>query len=226
MKKSKIHNIFDRNDNKLSSLNSAFHQAGHAAAIYLNNKAQNLPPVFFQISLKDVTHKHDGSTTFPRQIEGGRLIQSLPHSLNATGNCIVAFEADIENLLMGPLAEAKYVHECDNELFTEHLVNIDSLNNYGGREKVSLVYEYLRSLYPEKRQQDEKLRQLLRIAFDFVRCHANWQAITYLADYLYESNENKVRYEKIVSVLEAMQAKHLPISTIPATIGSNFSMII
>jgi hypothetical protein len=30
----------------------AFHEAGHATAIHLNNKARNLPPVFFKLRLR------------------------------------------------------------------------------------------------------------------------------------------------------------------------------
>jgi hypothetical protein len=30
----------------------AFHEAGHAAAIYLYNKQKQLPPVYFQITIK------------------------------------------------------------------------------------------------------------------------------------------------------------------------------
>ncbi len=32
----------------------AFHEAGHAAGIYLNNKSRQLPSVFFNIILKDM----------------------------------------------------------------------------------------------------------------------------------------------------------------------------
>ncbi|MDO9141762.1 MAG: hypothetical protein Q7U38_15695, partial [Methylobacter sp.] len=31
-----------------------FHEAGHAVSIYLNNQAKKLPPVFFEILLKDL----------------------------------------------------------------------------------------------------------------------------------------------------------------------------
>ena len=30
----------------------AFHEAGHATAIHLNNKARNLPPIFFRLCLR------------------------------------------------------------------------------------------------------------------------------------------------------------------------------
>jgi len=36
------------------SRKTATHEAGHAAAIYLGNKQKQLPPVFFQIYIKDL----------------------------------------------------------------------------------------------------------------------------------------------------------------------------
>ncbi len=75
----------------------AFHEAGHATAIYLNNKARNLPPVFFQIMFKDLSGKseqdlmayqatHDDSIA---RVEGGRLIELLPHSIDALVHKII-----------------------------------------------------------------------------------------------------------------------------------------
>jgi hypothetical protein len=37
----------------------AFHEAGHAAGIHLNNKARHLPPVFFKIIFKDMSDVTD-----------------------------------------------------------------------------------------------------------------------------------------------------------------------
>jgi hypothetical protein len=37
---------------------------------------------------------------------------------------IIAFEADIINLLIGPLAEAKYVYNKDGELFNHQLIGL------------------------------------------------------------------------------------------------------
>ncbi|HEY5140341.1 MAG TPA: hypothetical protein VIJ25_13655, partial [Methylococcales bacterium] len=59
------------------------------------------------------------------KLEGGRLIRTLPTSLDeATKDFSTvqrlayerAFEADMFNLLVGPLAEAKYVAMRDDEL--------------------------------------------------------------------------------------------------------------
>src|SRR5665647_2935167 len=122
----------------------AFHEAGHATAIYLNNKARNLPPVFFQIMFKDLNGKpeedlltyqatHDDCIA---RVEGGRLIELLPSSIDALvhkttdhndtmvhliKDYMIAFEADIINLLVGPLAEAKHVAATDDELFNHQL---------------------------------------------------------------------------------------------------------
>ena len=51
----------------------AFHEAGHAVAIYLHNKQQQLPPVAFQIAI----NAHQGSEIKPSylaKVEGGRLM--------------------------------------------------------------------------------------------------------------------------------------------------------
>ena len=100
----------------------AFHEAGHAAAIYLNNRTRNLPPVFFQIVFKEISGAtdydvlvyeatHDDSIA---RVEGGRLIQSLPYSIDGlahklidqndamapmVSDYIIAFKAGIINLL-------------------------------------------------------------------------------------------------------------------------------
>lgn len=222
MKANKVQPIFDRKNYKVFSQNIAFHLAGHAAAIYLNNKAQNLPPVFFQITLKDIKPRQDRDPNFQRLLEGGRLIETLPCSEDLTDDYITAFDADIVNLLIGPLAEAKYVHECDNEPFTQNLITLTALIHYGGCDKIALVYEYLQSLYASKEQQDEKLHSLFGLAFNFVNAHGNWQAITHLANHIHASNKNIIRYEEVVSVLESREAKAGYISNFPAIRGAVF----
>ena len=39
----------------------AFHEAGHATAIYLYNKQKQLPPVYFQITIKALDRLKDSS---------------------------------------------------------------------------------------------------------------------------------------------------------------------
>jgi hypothetical protein len=223
--------------NKLASISShykikqhkqclAFHEAGHAAAIYLNNKARNLPPVYFQITFKELSGttdydalinqaSHDDSIA---RVEGGRLIHSLPYSIDGLAHKLIAqneamaplasdylmaFEADIINLLIGPLAEAKHVYHKDDELFNHKLVGLKALKNYGGGSDLALAREYLESFSASKQQQDEKLDELLAEASDFVSDYSNWKAITKLANYILESNKNIISFEEVVSVLES-----------------------
>lgn len=204
----------------------AFHEAGHAAGIYLNNKARNLPPVFFQILFKEISSAtdydvliyqatHDDSIA---RVDGGRLIQSLPYSVDGLAHklidqneamaplvrdYIIAFEADIINLLIGPLAEAKHVYNRDDELFNHKLVDLKSLKNYGGGSDLALAREYLESFSASEQQQDEKLDELFAEACDFVSDFSNWKAITKLANYILVSNKNIISCEEVVSVLES-----------------------
>jgi len=226
MKRNKIIDISRHNRLQQHRQCIAFHEAGHAVAIYLNNKARNLPPVFFQIIFKDISGTtdydvlvyqatHDDSIA---RVDGGRLIQSLPYSIDGLAHklidhneamaplvrdYIIAFEADIINLLVGPLAEAKHVYNRDDELFNHKLVDLKSLKNYGGGSDLALAREYLESLSASKQQQDEKLDELFAEACDFVSDYSNWKAITKLANYILESNKNIISCEEIVSVLES-----------------------
>ena len=67
----------------------AFHEAGHATAIYLNNQTIDLPPVFFQIMLKDLNDTSEEDLLVYQtahdeciaRVEGGRLIELLPPQL-------------------------------------------------------------------------------------------------------------------------------------------------
>ncbi len=203
----------------------AFHEAGHAMAIYLNNKARNLPPVFFQIMLKDLNGKseedlmvyqatHDNCIA---RVEGGRLIELLPPSVDAlvhktidhnddamahpVKDYMIAFETDIVNLLIGPLAEAKHVADIDDELFNHQLVNLKALKNYGGSSDLALINEYLQSFSTCREQRSKKLDELFAVAFNFINDQANWAAITRLANYILGSNKNIISCEEVVSLL-------------------------
>lgn len=224
MKRNKIIDIFGYSRVQPHKQPIAFHEAGHAAGIYLYNKAINLPPVAFQITFKgfsgssdyDLAHQetHDDSIA---RVEGGRLIQSLPYSIDGThkltakneametlvSDYLVAFEADIINLLIGPLAEAKHVYHRDNEVFTHKLISLKALQNYGGDSDLTLAREYLESFSASRLQQDKKLDELFAVALEFVSDDSNWKAITKLANYIQESNKNIISFEEIVSVLES-----------------------
>ena len=227
MKRNKIVDICKYN-NRLQQHKQciAFHEAGHAAAIYLNNNARNLPPIFFQIIFKEASGTtdydeliyqatHDDSVA---RVEGGRLIQSLPYTVDGLAHklidhneameplvmdYIIAYEADIINLLIGPLAEAKHVHNRDDERFNHQLVNLKSLENYGGGSDLALALEYIESFSASKLQRDEKLDELFTVACDFVSDSSNWKAITKLANYILESNKNIISCEEVVSVLQS-----------------------
>lgn len=87
------------------------------------------------------------------RVKGGRSIKSLPDTLahkiadnNKTESLmqdqLVAFDVDIINLLIGPLAEAKYIAHIDDELFNHKLVDLEALKNYGGSSDLELDPDY------------------------------------------------------------------------------------
>ncbi len=204
----------------------AYHEAGHAAAIYLNNKSRNLPPIFFQIIFKEMSDvsvhdeliyeaTHDDSVA---RVEGGRLIETLPYTVDGLAHklmdhneamvplvrdYIIAFEADIINLLIGPLTEAKFVYNRDDELFNQQLVNLNSLENYGGGSDLALAREYIESFSESKELQNQKLDELFAVACEFVSDYSNWKGITKLANYILESNKNIISCEEVVSVVQS-----------------------
>ena len=226
MKRNEIIDIDRHNKLKQHKQCIAFHEAGHAAAIYLNNNARNLPPIFFQIIFKEINSStdYDGLTYQAThddgvaRVEGGRLIQSLPYTVDGLAHklidqneamaplvmdYIIAYEADIINLLIGPLAEAKHVYNRDNERFNYQLVDMKALKNYGGGSDLALALEYIESFSASKLQRDEKLDELFTVACDFVSDSSNWKAITKLANYILESNKNIISCEEVVSVVES-----------------------
>jgi len=202
----------------------AYHEAGHAAAIHFNNRLKKLPPVFFKILLDNsnecvAVNTLKCSTSSIGSIsrtKGGRLIHLLPFALEDMGpethDSVVshytdgyhpAFEADIVNLLVGPLAEAKFITLMDNELFRFQLLTVPALNNYGGEADLALVYEYLQSYSADPQVQDQCLGYFFKQAFEFVNDRENWNAITQLADYILASNKNEISCEEAVAALES-----------------------
>jgi len=203
---------------------TAIHEAGHAAAIYLGNKQKQLPPVFFQILIQDTPHESfwpcragtpSAAMTCFAKVEGGRLIHTLPSSLpEATRRFSPlerqayqsAFEADIVNFLAGPLAEAKYVASCDDEIFNPRLVNLDALHFYGGTADVALAKEYLDCLSAEPREKERLIAELFMSAYQFISQRSHWRAITALADFILSSGNNVIACEDIIRVLDAQTA--------------------
>ncbi|MEQ1545281.1 hypothetical protein [Methyloglobulus sp.] len=198
---------------------AAYHQAGHAAAIYLGNKQKQLPAVHFQIVIKPqpqsdrFTHNHGKYTA---KVEGGRLIQSLPMSFaEATQyfswpeqeECLCAFEADVINLLAGALAEAKYVASRDNEVFNPNLVYLGALKFYGGSSDLEVIAEYLECFMLHKAERDRKLAELFLAAFSFVNKQSNWFSINALAEFILAAHKAQskdiIQCEEVISLLEA-----------------------
>jgi len=196
-----------------------FHEAGHAAAIHLYNKQKQLPPVYFQITIK----KSDHSLTNPfarrtvtrdhfvAMVEGGCLIHSLPvaliesanyFSLNEQDSYRTAFEADMINLLVGPLAEAKHVALRDNESFGKNLINVNALHNYGGTSDLEKIYEYLENFISENSLHEEKIAELFDQAFQFIDSPVHWQAIERLAGYILDNTKNTIGCEEAIAVID------------------------
>jgi hypothetical protein len=144
-------------------------------------------------------------------VEGGCLIHSLPVTLIESANYYsldeqdayrTAFEADMINLLVGPLAEAKYVALRDNECFSNNLINVNALYNYGGTSDLEKVYDYLESLISDARLIEEKIAELFDQAFQFIESPAHWQAIERLASYILENMKNTISCEEAIAVLD------------------------
>jgi len=192
---------------------TAIHEAGHAAAIYLGNRYKQLPPVFFQIWMTGLANhqKYSASKNYFAKVEGGRLIHTLPSSVEeATYNFTVeqkqayqlAFEADIINLLVGPLAEANYVALNDDEIFNTQVVNLSALHYYGGTADLQLVAEYLYCLTDLESVREQKLNELFAAAFRFINDGKNWRAIISLANAILANKNDVMDYEEISLVLD------------------------
>ena len=196
-----------------------FHEAGQAAAIYLCNKQKQLPPVYFQITIKKTDHSLGNSFTsrtvtrdhFVAMVEGGCLIHSLPITLLESANYFsvdeqdsfrTAFEADMINLLVGPLAEAKHVALRDNECFNKNWINVNAVHNYGGTSDLEKVYDYLESIIANKSLQEEKIAELFNKAFQFIDSPAHWQAIERLAGYILDNTKTTISCEEAIAVLD------------------------
>jgi len=204
------------------SRKTAIHEAGHAAAIYLGNKQKQLPPVFFQIYISGpnsdsqssacLCKSYDSCNHYITKVEGGRLIHTLPSSIEKAISDFslaqkqgyqLAFDADIFNLLVGPLAEAYYVAQRDGELINPHLVNLNALHNYGGTSDLETINDYVECFIPDKTQREKKLTELYLAAFNFIIDRSNWRAIMALADYILANSKNVLECEEIIAVLDA-----------------------
>jgi hypothetical protein len=198
----------------------AFHEAGHATSIYFGNPQKQLPPIFFQIYI----NQHDTSQldkaeqspetindTTITKIEGGRLIHTLPSSVDLAVSdfspkqkqaYLAAFNADIINLLAGPLSEANYVALRDNEPINPYLVNLDALHFYGGSSDLETINDYLNCLELTEVQRNTKLSTLFLESFAFIKDKENWKAISGLAEYILSSRKNIITHDDIANELD------------------------
>lgn len=179
---------------------TAYHQAGHAVAICLGNRQKQLPDVHFQIVIKPQVRNgqplgrvSQNQGRYTVTLEGGRLVQSLPYSFAEVTQALssvdqehwlCAFEADVINLLVGSLAEAKYVALRDGKPFNATLIYLGALRFYGGKAAMDTIDEYMGCLVPDQAGRKQKLAGLFLAAYGFISQPQNWSAITALAEYI------------------------------------------
>jgi len=204
----------------------AYHEAGHATAIHINNRLKNLPPIYYKIIFEKLDERvinskltgQIGDHNCIARTKGGLLIQTLPLAFDVldgqssactdksvfqfTDDYRLAFEADIINLLVGPLAEAKFSYQIDGELFKQQLVTVQALKTYGGDADLAVVDEYLQSYSADQKEQNEILSRLFIQASSFVNDNANWKAITRLVNYILASNKNIISCGEVAEVLD------------------------
>jgi hypothetical protein len=199
---------------------TAYHQAGHVAAIYLGNKQKNLPAVHFQLAVKPYQQEAGFTGRYARipskcavKLEGGRLLPDLPCSYEMATRrlsptecqqCQCAFEADVINLLAGSLAEAKYVALRDDEVFNANLVYLGALKFYGGSRDLAIVNEYMDCLFQDnKTERKQKLAELFLAAYGFINDRANWLAITRLAEAIHNNPHDVFTCEELIGLLDS-----------------------
>jgi hypothetical protein len=211
-----IKNTFNRANRITLRRKTAVHEAGHAAAIYLGNKQKQLPPVFFRIFINEPgstvsSFDYSSETTINGigKIEGGRLIHTLPSSVaEATRDFPLeqkqaycrAFEADIINLLVGPLAEANYVALSEGEGVNPYPARLQGLPDYGGISDLEMINEYLGCFNLTERA--HKISVLYAAAWTFISNTSNWLAICALADYILTGTKYRIECEEAIAVLD------------------------
>ena len=193
----------------------AFHEAGHAAGIYLYNKQQQLPSLSFQIT-QSVDKLLILSDTSPQDhfvagVEGGYLIDNLPVSLiesasyfSTTGEDAyqMAFEADMINLLVGALAEAKHVALREGDYFNVSKAASNTLPLYGGTSDLIKVNDYLERFIACSKKREDRMVELLTKAFEFLDTIENWNAIERLANYILARKVSTISCEEAIAVLD------------------------
>lgn len=212
MKRSHGFNRHYKSGHKEINKEIAIHEAGHAAGIYLGNKQKNLPAVYFKIYINHLnSYLNKYSCKYTAKIEGGRLIHTLPYNYSEAIKGLAddqesaykrAFEADIVNILIGALAEAKYVSLRDDEAQNIDLVNLESLHFYGGSSDLTTIHEYLDCYIDNDDLKKDKMSELFQAALVFLNKQSNWMAITTLAEAILALDKHIIEYELIVDALE------------------------
>ncbi len=181
----------------------AFHEAGHAISIFFGNRLKSLPPVYFRI---EISRSPDGVVNAAKVVDG-QLIQSLPVTLldnlsdlseNEKHSYQCAYEADVINLLAGPLAEARYVSIRDDEVLNLNLLSTEALGHfYGGQSDLEKAYQYLEYFIADPKARESKMLELFAEAWIFISQRQSWIAILNLANYILESHETLISCEDI-----------------------------
>lgn len=194
-----------------------YREAGRAVAIYMNNKQKKLPPVFFQIKIeqpcshdKTVKNVYFANNGGMITVEGGRLLQSLPVSwteLADERHFLTAFEADIVNLLVGPITEARYTSLYDDEPFHMPLLNFNALKHYGGASDMEAANEYLDCLFKNETKRCIKADQLFTQAVRFIDNPSNWHAVEYLVGHILGARKNVITCEEIMAIVDEASAR-------------------
>jgi hypothetical protein len=188
---------------------TAYHEAGHAAAIHIRNRQKQLPPVFFEIQVK---RPQSGEMEFFAKVVDGNLIQNLPIAViesfsmmtdSGQHSCQRAYEADIVNLLVGPLAEAKYVALSDDEIFNLQLMNLNALRHYGGHTDLETVQHYLECFITSKQRREKKLKELMVQAYQFIDNPRHWECIRSLAHFILDSGEEVISCDDAIGIFDA-----------------------
>ncbi len=196
----------------------AYHEAGHATAIYLYNKQQQLPPIYFQIRLKNNADCakmpiFSLGDNVAAKVEGGCLIQNLILTFLDSENYMSpsekadyqnALEADMVNLLAGSVAEANYVSLADNEEMNAYLLNIDALSNYGSASDLQKIDEYLYCVSSDVQQQKQKLSDLLIQTFEFIAHPKTWKAVEAVARFILTCKKQTISCEEVFAVIDAV----------------------
>ncbi len=189
----------------------AYHEAGHAAAIYINNRDKQLLPVHFAIKVKKPT------TSCPQwfaEVVDGQLIHDLysevvDHSSLSESeqlNFQQAYEADVINLLVGPLAEAKFIAEQDGKFLHRNSITLTELKNYGGTSDINKAYNHLKlcSGLSQPQKIEDKIFELFNQAYLFTSNSVYWKTITTLAEYILTSESEFIPCDEIITVLDSV----------------------